>query len=180
MLVLLFAPHYSILVMLVSYFVQICGSPLLLIFHLSIIYSLTFLACCSLIVCVVRDPGAIRVGEGVSNQAADVDNEHLNDDEEDNTMDLRGALLMPVTTKSSSEDDDFNAPHKWCRKCWAPKPERTHHCSVCGRCVLKMGRPLKKRGDVIGILLFRRSSLSLVGPEVCGKDGYWSHYSLYS
>ncbi|XP_037996228.1 palmitoyltransferase ZDHHC16 isoform X5 [Motacilla alba alba] len=25
-----------------------------------------------------------------------------------------------------------------CRKCIAPKPARTHHCSICNRCVLKM------------------------------------------
>ena len=25
-----------------------------------------------------------------------------------------------------------------CRKCIAPKPPRTHHCSVCNKCVLKM------------------------------------------
>lgn len=25
-----------------------------------------------------------------------------------------------------------------CKKCIAPKPARTHHCSVCNRCVLKM------------------------------------------
>lgn len=25
-----------------------------------------------------------------------------------------------------------------CRKCSRPKPERTHHCSICKRCVLKM------------------------------------------
>ncbi|MEE6486164.1 hypothetical protein FKM82_014532 [Ascaphus truei] len=25
-----------------------------------------------------------------------------------------------------------------CRKCIAPKPARTHHCSICSRCVLKM------------------------------------------
>lgn len=25
-----------------------------------------------------------------------------------------------------------------CKKCIAPKPPRTHHCSVCQRCVLKM------------------------------------------
>eukprot|EP00898_Chlorokybus_atmophyticus_P004389 jgi/Chlat1/4951/Chrsp32S04943 len=27
---------------------------------------------------------------------------------------------------------------RYCRKCCQWKPERTHHCSVCGRCVLKM------------------------------------------
>jgi len=48
---------------------------------------------------------------------------------------------MPATTRTADvadEDDDFNSPLKWCRKCWAPKPERAHHCSVCKRCVLKM------------------------------------------
>jgi hypothetical protein len=27
---------------------------------------------------------------------------------------------------------------RWCRKCRAPKPPRSHHCSVCNRCILKM------------------------------------------
>ena len=25
-----------------------------------------------------------------------------------------------------------------CRKCVSPKPARTHHCSICKRCILKM------------------------------------------
>lgn len=36
-----------------------------------------------------------------------------------------------------------------CKKCIAPKPPRTHHCSVCNKCVLKMDhhcRILFKRG----------------------------------
>jgi ribosomal protein L40E len=32
-----------------------------------------------------------------------------------------------------------------CRKCNAPKPPRTHHCSVCRACVLRMGKPVSKR-----------------------------------
>ena len=36
-------------------------------------------------------------------------------------------------TKSNSEK-----LRRFCRKCTAWKPERCHHCSVCGRCVLKM------------------------------------------
>lgn len=27
---------------------------------------------------------------------------------------------------------------RWCSKCNAPKPDRCHHCSQCGTCVLKM------------------------------------------
>lgn len=27
---------------------------------------------------------------------------------------------------------------KTCKKCILPKPARTHHCSICRRCVLKM------------------------------------------
>jgi len=38
----------------------------------------------------------------------------------------------------SPGDEDISSPGKFCRKCWAPKPERAHHCGSCGRCVLKM------------------------------------------
>ena len=100
---------------------------------------LTFFACCSLLVCVVRDPGMVRVGEDADNQSDEGDN-----DEENEETDMMDALRMAPSSQSKKGkpeafDDDFNAPHKWCRKCWAPKPERTHHCSACGRCVLKMG-----------------------------------------
>ena len=27
---------------------------------------------------------------------------------------------------------------RWCFKCQAPKPPRSHHCALCGKCVLKM------------------------------------------
>ncbi|RYH17586.1 hypothetical protein EON65_28370 [archaeon] len=27
---------------------------------------------------------------------------------------------------------------KFCRKCKAFKPKRAHHCSICGRCIVKM------------------------------------------
>jgi len=53
----------------------------------------------------------------------------LEGDEEE--MELTEAL-MP------GPDQDFGSSGRWCRKCWAPKPERAHHCSTCGRCVLKM------------------------------------------
>jgi hypothetical protein len=30
-----------------------------------------------------------------------------------------------------SEDIDHSASEGWCRKCWAPKPERTRECCIC-------------------------------------------------
>jgi palmitoyltransferase len=27
---------------------------------------------------------------------------------------------------------------RYCKKCDKPKPDRSHHCSVCGECILKM------------------------------------------
>ncbi|THH05000.1 hypothetical protein EW145_g5123 [Phellinidium pouzarii] len=130
LLVLLFGPQYSVLTVLVSYYLQIHDTPVLFSIHLFDVCLLIFLACCSLLVCVVRDPGAIRVGEEVHSNEPE-------DEDEDEETELMDALRMPVVTKTR-DDDDFNAPHKWCKKCWAPKPERTHHCSACGRCVLKM------------------------------------------
>uniref|UniRef100_A0A1J3ESD0 S-acyltransferase n=1 Tax=Noccaea caerulescens TaxID=107243 RepID=A0A1J3ESD0_NOCCA len=36
------------------------------------------------------------------------------------------------------QSDSSNQRIRFCRKCNQPKPSRCHHCSVCGRCVLKM------------------------------------------
>lgn len=70
-------------------------------------------------------------------------------------------LLTPKRTSYSSlpttehDDDDRDAPHsthsiptltaksstgkpRFCKKCHTTKPDRSHHCSTCGRCVLKM------------------------------------------
>ncbi|KAJ3033790.1 hypothetical protein HDV00_005831 [Rhizophlyctis rosea] len=36
-------------------------------------------------------------------------------------------------------DPQSSGPYKrFCKKCKAPKPDRTHHCSVCNKCIMKM------------------------------------------
>ena len=134
---MLLAPHPSWLYVLVDFHLQTMHQPLLFTIHLLVTYTLTFMIFSSLIVCVARDPGPVHPPISQLEGA----------DEEE--MGLTEAL-MP--------DRDFEFPGKWCRKCWvrgkiwtqllktkaltkvkAPKPERAHHCSACGRCVLKMG-----------------------------------------
>lgn len=109
--ILILLPHPSYLIMLVDYHLKTRNDPIAFTIHLIIAYTLTFLAFSSFIVCITRDPGVVQQPE-----PSDEDTQ---------------ALLTPA-------DDDFLSPGKWCRKCWGPKPERTHHCSTCGRCVLKM------------------------------------------
>ena len=43
------------------------------------------------------------------------------------------APIPTLTVKGSS------GGVRWCRKCQAVKPDRCHHCSTCGTCVLMMG-----------------------------------------
>jgi len=119
---LILAPHPSILWMLVDHHWRILAKPRLFFLHLAVIYTLTFLMLSSLIICVARDPGPVaptaqKEGQGLEGG--------------DDNMDLAEALM-------EAESDDIFKPGRWCRKCWAAKPERTHHCSICRRCVLKM------------------------------------------
>lgn len=55
---------------------------------------------------------------------------------------IASAFRDPGQPRPLQDDDDADDipldPLRWCPKCIAPKPERTHHCSTCDRCVLKM------------------------------------------
>jgi len=115
---MLLAPHPSWLIILIHHHLLALKSYGWFVTHLLISYTLMFLACTSLIVCLARDPGPVSSPDDVQ------------DDNEETS--LAEALMAPVMS-------DFNSPEKWCKKCWAAKPERTHHCSICRRCVLKMG-----------------------------------------
>ncbi|EJD52292.1 zf-DHHC-domain-containing protein [Auricularia subglabra TFB-10046 SS5] len=116
---LVLSPHPSLIVVLTTFQLQTLHSPFLFVTHIFFTYALTFLAFCSLIVCVVRDPGPV----GPPPSAED-------DNEETGLADALQSIKMA--------DDDYDKPGRWCRRCWAPKPQRAHHCSICDRCVLKM------------------------------------------
>lgn len=48
--------------------------------------------------------------------------------------------LSPQIKEAMVHDPERDAekPYRYCRKCQAVKPMRTHHCSLCNKCVLKM------------------------------------------
>jgi len=125
---LLLAPHPSILHVLLNYHYLTLHAPGYFVVHLLIIYALSFLAFSSLIVCVARDPGPIP--ELKSGEAACDD---VGGGGEGGEISLEDALLG-----THPPPDEYMQPGKWCRICWKPKPERAHHCSQCGRCILKM------------------------------------------
>ncbi|KAF8195473.1 DHHC palmitoyltransferase-domain-containing protein [Pholiota molesta] len=116
---LILAPQPSWLYILVDFHLQTLHQPAIFMAHLFISYTLTFLAFSSLIVCLARDPGPANPPPSRL-EGADGEGEEIGLTE----------ALMP--------DRDFSSPDRWCRKCWAPRSERTHHCSICNRCVLKM------------------------------------------
>ncbi|GJE88445.1 DHHC zinc finger domain-containing protein [Phanerochaete sordida] len=111
----LLAPQPSWLILLTRYHLGILHDSWRFTQHLCVSYALTLLAFSSLITIITRDPG--RPSQQKENAEAE-------------DMNLTQALL--------ADDFDYSYPGRWCRKCWAPKPERAHHCSHCGRCVLKM------------------------------------------
>ncbi len=49
-----------------------------------------------------------------------------------------------------------------CKKCIAPKPPRTHHCSVCNHCVLKMDHHCPWLNNCVGHLNHRHFFLYMV------------------
>lgn len=123
LLIFMVAPHPSLLIILVNYYLRTLHDPVAFIFHLLVTYTLTFLAFSSLIVCIARDPGSVSVDD--SDQYSD-----------DQVVSITEALM----STEIDTDGDPTSPARFCRKCWAPKPERAHHCGICGRCVLKMGK----------------------------------------
>ncbi|XP_004492612.1 probable protein S-acyltransferase 14 [Cicer arietinum] len=56
---------------------------------------------------------------------------------------------------SNLQSDASNKNVRYCRKCSQPKPARCHHCSVCGRCVLKMDHHCVWVVNCIGALNYK-------------------------
>jgi len=147
LLFFILGPQPSVLIVYTQYYLIIYESRMLFLFHLGVSYILLFMMLSSLIVCMARDPGQTNMEEEAASSPPvdDEDATHVELDErfQDEGMGIMDALLSGGPGDSSSPQRSLtpveaNGEKRWCRKCFAPKPERAHHCSECNRCVLKM------------------------------------------
>jgi palmitoyltransferase len=65
-----------------------------------------------------------------------------------------GVNTSPGTTEDMKIDDDYIYDSQ-CKKCNKPKPPRTHHCSICKKCVLKMDHHCPWLNNCVGYRNYR-------------------------
>ncbi|KAF8322742.1 zf-DHHC-domain-containing protein [Clavulina sp. PMI_390] len=143
------APQPSILLMSTSYYLETEHAATKFAAIMISSYTLLFMMGSSLMVLLVRDPGTVKPLEELEReqeqqqQRSDGRSREDQIGTEDEDVSLAEALLSGGPESNGAEAFSLTpvkstGESRWCRKCWAPKPERTHHCSECNRCVLKM------------------------------------------
>lgn len=73
---------------------------------------------------------------------------------------------------------------RYCKKCQVPKPDRTHHCSTCKRCVLKMDHHCPWLSTCLGLHNYKAFVLFLIYTSlfcwVCFiSTAYWTWVEVF-
>lgn len=91
--------------------------------------------------------------------------------------------VLPTSEPSSEQGHVQNitvsstGAARFCKKCHTPKPDRTHHCSTCKRCVLKMDHHCPWLSTCLGLHNYKAFVLFLIYTSlfcwVCFANSAW-------
>mmetsp|Transcript_130412 Transcript_130412/g.260179 ORF Transcript_130412/g.260179 Transcript_130412/m.260179 type:complete len:356 (+) Transcript_130412:54-1121(+) len=70
--------------------------------------------------------------------------------------------LMTINRQGSFHETKRNGGYRSCKWCMKYKPDRTHHCRVCKRCILKMDHHCPWLNNCIGLRNYRFFILTLL------------------
>ncbi|KAK9103303.1 hypothetical protein Sjap_020557 [Stephania japonica] len=104
--------------------------------------------------CVLTDPGGVPV-----NWRPEMDEER---GETDPLTGSDFSVSVVALQPSGVLNDQPNQRVRYCRKCNQIKPPRCHHCSVCGRCILKMDHHCVWIVNCVGALNYKYFLLFLL------------------
>ncbi|CED84005.1 Predicted DHHC-type Zn-finger protein [Phaffia rhodozyma] len=141
--------------------------PIYAIFQATIFHGLSGISLWSYYITWSTLPGSPPGVGGPTGEYALLDN-HTRDEEREGEIGLTEFVRDGPTGRAMENDalgvmaKSSSGGPRFCRKCGVGKPDRCHHCSTCGRCILKMDHHCLWLGTCIGAKNYRSFVLFLV------------------